>query len=313
MKAQIKSLLIPTDFSSLSENALRLGISIAKRQHATITLLHVVERFSYMLPAEAFLPDYDVEKDIVKKSESNLKSLAERIMKETGVIISWMAKVGIPYDEICKLAHVQNISLIVMGTHGTSGLREFFIGSEAFRVVKNATVPVLTVPGNWPKTNFARIVFPIRLLPGALEKYFFARPIIEKNNSELLILGLSDMKKTEQATEISKLIQKLKKQLDNDNIQYETALCPYEDFPDETIKIARDYDADLIVLTANLDYDLKAYLVGPFTQQVINHSRLPVLSIKPQHISQDQESFREQAERWGMSIDFKNLGIEKDE
>jgi len=45
--------------------------------------------------------------------------------------------------------------------------------------------------------------------------------------------------------------------------------------------MAKQYEADLIILTANLDHDFKAYFIGPFVQQVVNHSRLPVLGIKP--------------------------------
>jgi nucleotide-binding universal stress UspA family protein len=312
MKSQINSLLIPTDFSALSENALKIGISIAKRQGSEITLLHVVDRFSYIQPAEVFLPDFKVTTDIISRMESRLKEFTEQIQHDTGIKIGWKIKSGLPSDEICKIAYEENISLIVMGTHGTSGLREFFIGSEAFRVVKNATCPVLTIPGDWQKTEFKRVVFPIRMLPGAVEKYFYARPIIEKNDSELMLIGFSDIKKSDDAKEIEALIEKLKAQLINDNIKFHSALCPHENFPAETIKIAKDYNADLIILTTNLDYDLKAYFVGPFAQQVVNHSRLPVLSIKPKHISNDMESIEKRAERWGKSINFNDLDTQDD-
>jgi nucleotide-binding universal stress UspA family protein len=307
MKTQISSVLIPTDFSELSENALKMGISIAKRQSSEITLLHVLDSFSYIQAAEVFIPDFRVTTDVISRMEGHLEELSVKIQNETGIKIGYKVKAGIPADEICKLAYEENVSLIVMGTHGISGLKEFFIGSEAFRVVKSATCPVLTIPGDWQRTEFKRVVFPIRLLPGALEKYFYARPIVEKNNSELVLLGLSDMKKPNDVKEIATLIEKLKIQLVNDNIKFHSALCPYEDFPEETIKIAKDFDADLIILTANLDYDLKAYFVGPFTQQVINHSQLPVLSIKPKHIPNDPESFDKLAANWGRSINFNDL------
>ena len=243
MNTKITSILIPTDFSKLSESALKMGISIAKRQNADIILLHVVDTFSYIQPTEVFLPDFKIIPNIIETMENHLKELVEKIQGETDLKISAKIKSGIPSAEICRMAYEENISLIVMGTHGVSGLREFFIGSEAFQVVKNARCPVLTMPGDWQKTEFERVVFPIRQLPGALEKYFYARPIIEKNESELLVLGLADQNKPNEVKEIAALIDRLKTQLLKDNIKFLYALCPYEDFPEETIKIAKEYDA----------------------------------------------------------------------
>ncbi len=309
MKTQITSILIPTDFSKLSESALKMGISIAKRQNAEIILLHVVDTFSYIQPTEFFLPDFRITTNIIETMEAHLKELVEKIHGETGLKISEKIKSGIPSAEICKMAYEENISLIVMGTHGVSGLREFFIGSEAFQVVRYANCPVLTMPGDWQKTEFERAVFPIRQLPGALEKYFYARPIIEKNNSELLVLGLSDQNEPDEVKEIAALIGRLKSQLLKDNIKFLYALCPYEDFPEETLKISKEYNADLIILTANLDYDMKAYFVGPFAQQLVNHAKIPVLSIKPLVIPDDPESFEKLARQWGKTINFDDFDL----
>jgi nucleotide-binding universal stress UspA family protein len=281
MKTQINSILIPTDFSDLSESAVKIGIAIAKRQNAEAILLHVVDQIPYLLPTEVFLSD---PKDVLSRMEEELNELSEKIQKDTGVKPLVKVLKGTPSDGICKFANERNISLIVMGTHGVSGLREFFIGSEVFRVVKNATCPVLTIPGNWGKTDFGKVLFPVRLNPGTLATYFYARPIIEKNNSELFILGLYEREKDLDNKEISISINKLKVQLNNDNVLFRTGITQSKDLPAKILNLAKDYEADLIVLTANLDHNFKAFFVGPFVQQVVNHSRLPVLSIKPKLI-----------------------------
>lgn len=278
MKTQISSILIPTDFSDLSESALKVGIAIAKRQNARVTLLHVVDLLPNLLPTQVLLSD---PQEVLSRMEEKLKELSEKIRKDTGIKAVVKALKGTPSDLICKFAYEENISLIVMGTHGVSGLREFFIGSEAYKVVKNATCPVLTIPGNWQKTDFEKVLFPVRLRPGTLYTYFYARPIVEKNNSELFLLGLYDQKKDMVEKEISMSINKVKKQLDNDKVIFKSEISQSKDFPAKTIEMAKRYEADLIILTANLDHDFKAYFVGPFVQQVVNHSRLPVLSIKP--------------------------------
>jgi nucleotide-binding universal stress UspA family protein len=278
MNTQINSILIPTDFSVLSESAINVGIAVAKRQNSKVTLLHVVDLLPNLLPTEVLLSD---SQEVLSRMEEKLKELSAKIQKETGVKVVVKALQGTPSDSICKLAYKENISLIVMGTHGVSGLREFFIGSEAYRVVKNATCPVLTIPGNWQKTDFEKVLFPVMLRPGALDTYFYARPIIEKNNSELFLLGLCEHEKDMVEKEISMLINKLKIQLDNDKVVFKSEISQFKDFPEKMLNVAKEYKADLIILTANFDHDFKAYFVGPFVQQVVNHSRLPVLSIKP--------------------------------
>lgn len=278
MEKQIKSILIPTDFSDLSESALKVGIAIAKRQNSEVTLLHVVDQAPYLLPTEVFLSD---PKDVLKRMEDELNDLSKKIQKDSGIKPLIKVLVGTPSDSICKIAYEENMSLIVMGSHGVSGLREFFIGSEAFRVIKNSSTPVLTVPGNWEKTDFGKVLFPIRINPGTIDTYFFARPIIEKNNSELYILGLYEREHDIDNSEIAILINKLRDQLNNDNVQFKIGITQSKEVPARILNMALEYDADLIILTSNLDHNFKTFFVGPFVQQVVNHSRLPVLSIKP--------------------------------
>jgi len=308
MQSQINTILIPTDFSEFSESALKVGLAIAKRQEADVILLHVLDQFAYMPPAEVFLPNFPIKKDIESTIQKKLEDMSVKIQRETGIKITGRILDGIPSNGICQLTYDEKISLIVMGTHGTSGLREFFIGSEAFRVVKNVTCPVLTVPGNWDKTEFKKVLFPIRLKPGAIDKYFYARPIIEKNNSEIVLLGLSDKGKPRDLKEITSLMDKLKLQLHYDNILFKPILIPCDDFPSKAIEIANEQEVDLIILTANLDYDFKSYFIGPFAQQLINHSKLPVLNIKPPVNKAEKFKYLELAAKWGETLKFSEFG-----
>ncbi len=306
MKSQINSILIPTDFSELSENALKVGISIAKRQNAEITLLHVLDRFAYLQPTEVFLPDVGLIPDLILMTEERLREFADQLLVDTGIKATGKVLPGIPSERICRFAFENNFSMIVMGTHGTSGLREFFIGSEAYRVVKNAPCPVLTIPGNWNRTEFEKVLFPIRLIPGAIEKYIYARPIIEKNDSELFLLGLSEKENPEDIRELNRIIEELKIQLQNDNVKFQTGYCPFDEFSSIVITTAKEAGIDLLVLTANFESDLKAFFVGTFVQQVVNRSHLPVLSIKPSYNQEVQTGPINLAENWGRSIKFSD-------
>jgi len=158
------------------------------------------------------------------------------------------------------------------------------------------------IPGNWQKTEFEKVLFPVRLKPGMLEKYFYARPIIEKNNSEVMLLGLTDKKKSEGVKEVSLLMDKLKEQLYTDKVLFNSSVSSSKDFPKTIIDSAIEFEADLIVLSANIDVTFKHFFVGPFAQQVVNHSHLPVLSVRPSNNQEENVSSLELAKHWGTSI-----------
>jgi len=303
MKTQIKSILIPTDFSEASESALNVGIAIAKRQKADVTILHIVDRLAYLQPTEVFLPELQVTPDFSVMFAEKLKELSENLQKKTGLNVTYKIFVGQPADQICSYAFKQSTDLIVMGTHGISGVRQFFLGSDAYKVVKNAPCPVLTVPYKWDRKEFKKVLFPVRLVPGALDKYLFARPIIEKNKSELLILGLSDMQNIETTRELLMLVDALNEQLYYDNVKSQTTFYPAEEFPTNVINTVKEMKIDLIVLTANLDIDWKTFFIGPFVQQIISRSSVPVLSIKPSEDENRSISFKLH-ENWGKTLDF---------
>jgi len=280
MKITIDSILIPTDFSDLSESSLRVGIAIAKRQNASVTLLHVVDKFSYSPPNETHSSEFRITPDILFTVGEKLKGITEKIQKETGIKISGRILEGKPSDLICKLAFEDNINIIVMGTHGKKGIRKNYIGSEAISVVKNASCPILTIPGRWQKTDFEKVLFPVRITSGTVVKYFYSRPIIEKNNSKIFLLGLTDQKYPGDVKEIATLMDKIKFHLQNDKVVFQSAICQSKDFPNETLKISKEYKVDLIILNINFEDGYKPYYLGPYAQQVLSHSQIPILNIK---------------------------------
>ncbi len=306
MRSHIKSILIPTDFSESAERSLAVGMSIAKRQNADVTLLHVMENNDLIQPVELLLPGINLHPDMNTLMEKRLNDISKKLSKKAEIKVTGKVLSGHAYDQICKLAYDGEFDLIVIGMHGTSGIRKLFMGSDAYRIVKNASCPVLSVPGHWKKNEFRKVLFPIRLIPGALDKYLYARPIIEKNNSELFLLGLTDINDTFHSKEVIMLINDLKQKLKKDSIKFQTAYISGEDFPTEVLKTAEELNIDLVVLTTNLDYDWKSFFIGPFVQQVLNHSMSPVLSIKPSGELTEKVPVINLADQWGKTLDLAN-------
>ncbi len=137
---QIRRILFPTDFSQNAEYAFQYALTFAREFGAKLYVLHVI----YFPPQ---MPEYDIGQVIdglVKNAEKSLKRLIEKT-KDTEVIFHPEVRVGTEYGEISEFAEKEKIDLIVMGTHGRSGLAHAFLGSVAERVVRHASCPVLTV------------------------------------------------------------------------------------------------------------------------------------------------------------------------
>ncbi len=141
---ELKSILVPTDFSECSEAAVKYGFALAKAFGATLHLLNVVQD-PYTLPwaADGFAaPIGDMLTDWEAQSKRRLAESVPAVAADRTVV---QTRVGSPYSEIIRYAAQQHIELIVLGTHGRGPLGHMLLGSVAERVVRTAPCPVLTV------------------------------------------------------------------------------------------------------------------------------------------------------------------------
>lgn len=278
----IQNVLVPIDFSNVALNALETAIALCKRQLATLTLLHVVENTYILFPPEAGGASSSILPELLFVANENLNELTKKIRINHELVVKHVVRTGNPADEICRWALHKETDLILMGTHGASGLREFFIGSNAYRVVKNSPCPVMTIPGSKQWKDFKNILFPIRMVPHALDKYDVIRPIIRKNSSSLTISGM--VKKGDPAglMEMKALVDSIKSKISEDSVACESEVHFCTDVAKAVLDISDQQKPDLIVITATLDKSLRDFFIGPYTQDIVNHAKYPVLSIRPE-------------------------------
>lgn len=281
MEFNIKKILVPVDFTPASLNALDTAIGMAKRHEACILLLNVVETGGL----SGFTSDgASMEENLlamIHHSEQELQKIQHSVIERFLVSCEVIAATGIVSAAITKTSASHHADIIVMGAHGTTGYRESFIGINAFNVVKNASCPVLTVPSHKKWESFKKILFPVRPIPAAIEKYDFIRKIIRKNDATLKVLGLA--KDYEHDVELIKdLASQLNDKLREDEVQASVYFKVGENMAEEVLKMAAIMDTDLIVVTTTLDDSCnQCSIIGPYTQYVFNHSHFPVLSVKP--------------------------------
>jgi nucleotide-binding universal stress UspA family protein len=147
MRDNITNILVPVDFSPHAELALRYATTLARRLGAGVGLVHVVEDpfLTGAWISEIYVPNVpELLTDLIAGAERHLAVLKESAAAE-GVTARTAVITGRPAEAIVEHAEAGGFDLIVMGTHGRTGLAHVMMGSVAERVVRKAPCPVLTV------------------------------------------------------------------------------------------------------------------------------------------------------------------------
>ena len=145
MEPDIKKVLVPIDFSDYSKNSLRYAVNFAKQFNAEIYLIYVVEPVIYppdFSMGQIAIPSVNAEWD--ERAKVELDNLAKTEIPE-GVNVKTILKNGKPFLEIIDTASEENIDLIIIATHGHTGMEHLLFGSTAEKVVRKAPCPVLTL------------------------------------------------------------------------------------------------------------------------------------------------------------------------
>jgi len=147
MKA-IRNLLVATDFSPASRPALRRAVELASANEAALWIVHVAPPPGPISPDGYVLPRVyeEMEQAIRADAQKRLRTLLARARKQ-GVRGRALLLKGVPHEAIVRAARAHHADMIVLGTHGRTGMARFFVGSVAARVVAAAGCPVLTVRG----------------------------------------------------------------------------------------------------------------------------------------------------------------------
>jgi universal stress protein A len=143
-------ILLPCDFSQCSEEAAQRALELAERLGGSVTMLHVyLEPVYPTIEGSALMLDRRAIEQSVRDMTAALEEVRAKHLRR-GVPIDVRVVEGTPAEVICRLAAAESYDLIVMGTHGRTGLGHLFLGSVAERVVRTAPCPVLTARAPQP-------------------------------------------------------------------------------------------------------------------------------------------------------------------
>ncbi len=139
---QIRKILCPIDFSPPSRNALRYANEFAKAMKAKITVMHVIQ--PQPIPTDVNVPYIPTELELEQAAKEDIAHLIRETIS-AGVLVEQVMAFGLPSECIVQQAKKDDVDIIILGTHGRSGLSRLLMGSTAENVIRHATCPILVV------------------------------------------------------------------------------------------------------------------------------------------------------------------------
>ncbi len=280
-KFHIKKILIPYDFSETAEIAVEHAVFMAKLHKADIVLVHVIESFSFTSAISSAFgkSQSEFENKLEFSTKDKLEKLTQKLHHDSGMKVVFRIEKGKIYKKIVQVAEEIEIDIIVMGTHGISGFQDFLVGSNTYRVVMSAPCPVISVQTHSKKIGFKDIVLPIDNSNSSRQKVKHCVEIAKHYNSIVHVAGMMTMSDVDVQRRFEIKIHQVQTFLDEHEIAHTVKIFKTENSPTTTLNYSNQMNADLLIIMT--DQEGSGIFMGNFAQQLINQSKIPVMSIRP--------------------------------
>ncbi|WP_417874805.1 universal stress protein [Xanthomarina gelatinilytica] len=276
----MNKIIVPIDFSEHSEYALEAAVKLAKGNDAEIIALHMLEM------SDSVLTSTDAEQQqkavfFLKLAEKRFNEFLDKpYLKEANV--TPLVKHFKVFSEVNDVAKDQGADLIVMGSHGTSGLSEIFVGSNTEKVVRHSEVPVLVLKHKFNKDHLKDVVFASDFSAESVAVYQKAKTLFQDFKAKLHLLHVnlpSDrFRSTNEIDEtVSNFLMKAEGNLDK--------LSQVNFVSDYTVEkgvlnFANKIGADLIAVSTHGRTGIAHFFEGSISEDIANHAVLPVMTFK---------------------------------
>jgi len=277
------TLLVPTDFSPVAENALQHAVHVAKEFGNELCIMHIFE--------DSFIGNIWGQKNSYKDGlvgqmlQEKMDKIVENIQQNRGIKARSVIKTGRIYSAITDFVEdeANDIDAIVMGTQGASGI-EKLVGSNASRVISVSAVPVVVVKEKQYGNGYKNIVMPIDLTMESKQKVWWAIHLAKKYQSTIHIMAI-EVSDEFLLNRVKANLHQVEEVLSKNGVSYTTKMLDDEKYPssnpaDDTLQYAEEINADLIMIMTQQEKGFNEFLLGSYAQQIVNHSsKVPVMCI----------------------------------
>jgi len=276
----MKKILVAIDFSDCSINALEHAITIADKANVGIKMVWVNKPES---SREVFTEGPETLSSLVEDRFEELKEKYKDMLEVDS--LEFKIREGKIYKEIIAEADEEDVFLIMAGTHGSSGFEEFWMGSNAYRIVTSVRKPIVTIRGGIKiGRNLTKIVLPIDSTIETRQKVPFTAYLASIFNAEVHILSVYTSKVKSIMNRVDNYSEQVMKHLEEENISYVLESQHTTNLTDLAIEYAQSIEANLISIMTEQERTTKNLWLGTYAQQMVNHSPIPVLCIHPREL-----------------------------
>lgn len=279
----MKKILVPTDFSPNSKNALHIAAEIAAKNGAAIELLHANVATIYSMPLSeyAIAEDYGTDQEYDESAARALEKMKFELYENPAFAklkVDIRVEEGYLHSCIRNVAAEDGVDLVVMGTKGASGVQEFLVGSNTEKVIRTAPCPVLAIPEGIKNFELKMVLLPstlkddqksiFRYLAAWQKKFGFNVKVLYLNNPAGFPTDGSAEARKNRLSEAAGLVKP------------EVIAAMGSFFEDSTIlSVADQYDVDMIAMATHQRHGLSHVFFGSITENTVNHSNIPVLAV----------------------------------
>ena len=273
----MKNILVPTDFSEQAENALHVAAQLARTHDAEIYLLHLLELPLHQVDAMSSHSDLPEAIFFMKLAQKRFEDVLSRPYLQD-VKVHETVEFNQSFNQLPQTCDDNNIDLIVMGSHGASGLKEIFIGSNTEKVVRNSELPVLVIKKRHEHFDINDFVFASDFTPDNKKTYLQAASFAELFDARLHLVLVNT------ANNFTTTIEA------NDRISEFTKGSAYQNFTitifnDESVEqgimnFSQSIEADLIGISTHGRQGIAHFFNGSITEDLVNHAKRPVITFK---------------------------------
>ncbi|MBL7473016.1 universal stress protein [Robertkochia sediminum] len=277
----MKKILVPTDFSDNSLHALKVAAKLANKYNAKLYLLHMLGISQTIIGREETNEGAEAiyYMKLVKRRFDELRSMD--FMQ--GIEVEEMVQNYKIFSEVNNVAHEKGIDLVVMGSHGTGMVNDFFVGSNTEKVVRTSDFPVLVIKKDRPDFKMDKVVFACDFDKENIHAYRKAMHLFKKFESEVHLLYVNLPNQNFLNTpEMEERIKDFIAEADEGDLSNMDKVTYYSGYTIENgiYNFSQKIGADLIAIPTHGRRGLSHFFMGSIGEDLANRSELPVLTFK---------------------------------
>jgi len=276
----MKKIIVPVDFSIHSENALKTAALLAKKTNATIIALHMLDIQEVNLSES---PSYQQEKAVffLKLAEKKISEFLQKGFLEDLEVVPLIKHYKI-FSEVNQVAKEVNADLIVMGSHGVSGLKEFFMGSNTEKVIRFSEVPVFVVKKELKDTDFKDVVYATDFSEESIPAFKNMLKTLDVFNAKKHILYVNlPNENFKTSPEMDAIAHEflIKAEGNTDRLINVNFVCE-RSIEKGILNFSNAVGADLITTATHGRTGLSHIFSGSISEDLSNHAALPIMTFK---------------------------------